>query len=249
MEATQSFRLVGTTDILEIPCDQDDGHNVIYWRDILDAFPGAQYVKKGNVLIKRLRDTDTDRNKPERIKHYPGVILDVVVPPLSASDATTSSAAHSKVPAFCDRISGLSGTSTEPPIDDNIIEELEIMASNGNKQIVRLEQRNSPESAFEQRLVSFLPPDIQTQVLASSDAHGWVIQAIQNGQVDQLHEQLIVCLQHLKDEMGRNNGLVSDVKDWHVISKSWHSRTTNWRPQTMDWCLMSKSWRSRTTNW
>jgi hypothetical protein len=61
MEATQSFRLVGTTDILEIPCDQDDGHNVIYWHDILDAFPGAQYVKNGNALIKRLRDTDTDR--------------------------------------------------------------------------------------------------------------------------------------------------------------------------------------------
>ncbi|KAG0218771.1 hypothetical protein BGX31_011497 [Mortierella sp. GBA43] len=147
--------------------------------------------------------------KPQCIKHYPGVILDVVVSTPSASDATTSSAAHSKVPAFCDRTSGLSGTSAEPPIDDNIIEELEITTSNGNKQIVRLEQRNS----FEQRLVSFLPPDIQTQVLASSDVHEWVIQAIQNGQVDRLHEQLIACLQHLKDEMAKNNGLVSDVKE------------------------------------
>jgi hypothetical protein len=61
MDATQSFRLVGTTDILEIPCDQDDGHNVIYWHDILYAFPGAQYVKNGNILIKMLRDTGTDR--------------------------------------------------------------------------------------------------------------------------------------------------------------------------------------------
>jgi outer membrane murein-binding lipoprotein Lpp len=139
--------------------------------------------------------------------------LDVVVPPFSASDPTTSSAAHSKVPAFCDQTSDLSGTSAKPPIDDNTIEDLEITASNGGKQIVRLEQRNSPGSSFEQRLVSFLPPDIQTQVRASSDVRGWVIQAIQNGQVDRLNEQLIACLQHLKDEMGRNNGLVSDVKE------------------------------------
>jgi hypothetical protein len=60
MEAVQSFRLAGTTDILEIPCDQDDGHNVIYWHDILDAFPGVQYVKDGKTLIKRLRDTGPD---------------------------------------------------------------------------------------------------------------------------------------------------------------------------------------------
>ncbi|KAI8359009.1 hypothetical protein B0O80DRAFT_259908 [Mortierella sp. GBAus27b] len=246
MEATQSFRLVGNTDILEIPCDQDDGHNVIYWRDILDAFPGAQYVKKGNVLIKRLRDTDTDRNKPERIKHYPGVILDVVVPPLSASDPTTSSAAHSNVPAFCDRTSDLSGTSAEPPIDDNIIEELEIMASNGNKQIVRLEQRNSPESVFEQRLVSFLPPDIQTQVVGSSDVHGWVIQAIQSGQVDRLHEQLIVCLQHLKDEMGKNNGLVSDVKELAFKNNDLASRNNELACDIKDLALKNNEMASKT---
>ncbi|KAI8349304.1 hypothetical protein B0O80DRAFT_167555 [Mortierella sp. GBAus27b] len=210
MEATQSFRLVGTTDILEIPCDQDDGHNVIYWRDVLDAFPGAQYVKNGNILIKRLRDNGTDRNKPQRIKHYPGVILDVVVSSPSASDpTTTSSTTHSKASAICDRTSDLSGTSAESPVDDNTIEDLDITVSNDDKQAVKVEHNSlgSVEATFEQRLVAFLPADMQTQVLGSSDVHEWMVQAIRGGQANRLNEQLIACLQHLKDEMSKNNEL------------------------------------------
>jgi hypothetical protein len=61
MEAVQSFRLAGTTDILQIPCDQDDGYNVIYWDNILDVFPGAQYVKNGNTIVNKIRDTGPDR--------------------------------------------------------------------------------------------------------------------------------------------------------------------------------------------
>ncbi|KAI8359025.1 hypothetical protein B0O80DRAFT_485048 [Mortierella sp. GBAus27b] len=212
MEATQSFRLVGTTDILEIPCDQDDGHNVIYWHDVLDAFPGAQYVKNGNILIKRLRDTGSDRNKPQRIRHYPGVILDVVVSTPSASDPTASLTTHSKASAICDQTSDLSGTSAEPPLDDNTIDDLDTIASNADKQVVKIEHKNSlgsVESIFEQRLVTFLPPDIQSQVLGSSDVHGWMVQAIRGGQADRPHEQLIACLQHLKDEMSKNNELAS----------------------------------------
>ncbi|KAI8353541.1 hypothetical protein B0O80DRAFT_529671 [Mortierella sp. GBAus27b] len=219
MEATQSFRLVGTTDILEIPCDQDDGHNVIYWHDIIDAFPGTQYVKNGSIIIKRLRDTGTDRNKPQRIKHYPGVILDVVMSSPSASDPTTSSTTHSKTSSICDR------TAETPvdPVDDNTIADLDITKSNTDKQVVKIEHNNSlgsVESRFEQRLVAFLPLDIQTQVLGSSDVHEWMVQAIRGGQAERLHEQLIACLQHLKDEMSknnelasRNNELVSDVKE------------------------------------
>ncbi|KAI8359030.1 hypothetical protein B0O80DRAFT_424019 [Mortierella sp. GBAus27b] len=220
MEPTQSFRLSGTTDILVIPCDQDNGHNIIYWHDVLDAFPDAQYVKNGNVLIKKLRDTGTNRNKPQRIKHYPGVILDVVVSLPSANEPTASPTTRSKLSATCDRTNDISGTGAESSVDDNTIEGLEIIASNDDKQIARFEQGNSADSAFEQRLVSFLPPEIQTQVLGSSDVHGWMVQAIQNGQVDRLNEQLIACLQYLKDEMSKSNelacrnyGLVSDVKE------------------------------------
>lgn len=51
LKATQSFRLVGTDDIVELECDQYDGQNVIYWDDILDVFPGTQYIKNGNTVV------------------------------------------------------------------------------------------------------------------------------------------------------------------------------------------------------
>jgi hypothetical protein len=60
MEQTQSFRLAGTTDILEIPCDQDDGQIVIYWDDLLEIFPGVQYIKNGNAVVKKLKDHGSD---------------------------------------------------------------------------------------------------------------------------------------------------------------------------------------------
>ncbi|KAI8358913.1 hypothetical protein B0O80DRAFT_258581 [Mortierella sp. GBAus27b] len=227
MEVTQSFRLAGTTDTLEISCDQDDGQNVIYWTDILDAFPGVQYVKNGNLLVKRLKDFTPDENKPQRIKHYPGVVLDVVLSDSTASDPTTSATAYSKQPAICDQPSDPSRTATDPLVDDNVAENLQATESNIDRQTIKDAQRNALESTFEQRLVSFLPPEIQTQVLASSDVHGSIVQAIENGKVDPLQERLVACFQALKDEMVRNvelasrnneleslnSGLVSEVKE------------------------------------
>ncbi|KAG0195236.1 hypothetical protein BGX31_006562, partial [Mortierella sp. GBA43] len=88
------------------------------------------------------------------------------------------------------------------------------------KQAVQLDQEKAPGSTFEQRLVPFLPHDVQAQVTGSSDAHDRIIQAIQNGLVDRPHEQLVACLQDLKDVMDRNNelvlknnGLVLNVQD------------------------------------
>ncbi|KAI8359034.1 hypothetical protein B0O80DRAFT_424023 [Mortierella sp. GBAus27b] len=209
MEATQSFRLVGTTVILEISCDHDDGHNIIYWHDVLDAFPGAQYVKSGDTLVKRSRDTGIGRNKPQHIKHHPGVILDAVALSPIVIDPATSSTIYSKLSALSSRSNGLSRTFSASPVDGNIIGDLEIAPPTADRDIVKLEQRSAPDSAFEQRLISFLPPDIQPQVLASSAVYAWTVQAIQNGQVDRLHEQFIVCLQDLKDEMTKNNELAS----------------------------------------
>jgi hypothetical protein len=60
MEPTQSFLLAGTTDILEIPCDQFDGQNVIFWDTILEAFPETLYVKNGNTLVRKMKDPDPD---------------------------------------------------------------------------------------------------------------------------------------------------------------------------------------------
>ncbi|KAG0201207.1 hypothetical protein BGX31_003858, partial [Mortierella sp. GBA43] len=75
------------------------------------------------------------------------------------------------------------------------------------EQAVQLDQKHALGSTIEQRLVSFLPHDVQAQVIVSSDTHDRIIQAIQSGLVDRPHEQLVACLQDLKDAMDRNNQL------------------------------------------
>ncbi|KAG0237895.1 hypothetical protein B0O80DRAFT_519814 [Mortierella sp. GBAus27b] len=216
MEATQSFRLTGCTDILEIPCDQDDGQNVIFWDTILEAFPEALYVKNGNTLVRKMKDSGPDRGQPQRIKHYPGVVLDVVLSGSISSNPAMSPIGHSRMSRVGYRANDLHGTSA----DEHVIEDLGIATLDAGRQIVSSLQEREPQSVFDQRLAAFLPPDMQAQVLASSDIHGSIVKAIQDGQVDSTHEKLIACLEHLNKLMSdlkvlalRNNDLMTDVKD------------------------------------
>jgi len=61
MEVTQSFRLAGETDIIEIPCEQVDGQHVVQWADIELAFPGVKYVKRGKILVTLMKNSSQTR--------------------------------------------------------------------------------------------------------------------------------------------------------------------------------------------
>jgi hypothetical protein len=62
MVATQPFRLAGTTQTVDIPCDTVDGQNIIFWEEIEYAFPGSQHIiKNGNVTVKLMRDSNHNR--------------------------------------------------------------------------------------------------------------------------------------------------------------------------------------------
>jgi hypothetical protein len=58
MDQTQSFRLVGTTPIVEIPTQHIDGQNVVYWENIERLFPGVRYVKNGEVAVTVEKDSE-----------------------------------------------------------------------------------------------------------------------------------------------------------------------------------------------
>lgn len=58
MEETQSFRLIGKMDIVEITASYIGGQNIVYWEDIEQVFPGVKYVRNGKVAVNRLRDSD-----------------------------------------------------------------------------------------------------------------------------------------------------------------------------------------------
>ncbi|KAI8603003.1 hypothetical protein EDD21DRAFT_403198 [Dissophora ornata] len=78
MEDTQSFRLIGDLDIENIPLDNVNGQNIIYWENIQQVFPGVKYVKSGKVAVNMM-DSHQIRMVPYCIQHYPNVVLEVVL--------------------------------------------------------------------------------------------------------------------------------------------------------------------------
>ncbi|KAF9344467.1 hypothetical protein BGX34_005636 [Mortierella sp. NVP85] len=85
-EDTQTFRLAGNTTTKKIPCDHVNGISVIYWEDIEQGFPGVLHIMNGEVLVTLLRGSNGNRIVPFRIKHHPGVVLEVA---LSTMDENT----------------------------------------------------------------------------------------------------------------------------------------------------------------
>ncbi|KAF9899014.1 hypothetical protein EC991_009784, partial [Linnemannia zychae] len=107
MELTQSFRLIGSMDIEEIPCDRADGHYVTSWVDIEQVFPGVKQIKNGKVTVTMMKDPNRQRIIPHCIKHHPGVVLDVVLSSTADRTFVNSSMA---TPA-----NGRAATSPTPP--------------------------------------------------------------------------------------------------------------------------------------
>ncbi|KAF9947224.1 hypothetical protein BGZ72_010785, partial [Mortierella alpina] len=64
MDQTQSFRLIGSTQIVTIPVLHVGGEDVVSWKSIKQVFPGVKCVKNGDVevlpYIKYLPDTVLD---------------------------------------------------------------------------------------------------------------------------------------------------------------------------------------------
>ncbi|KAG0214200.1 hypothetical protein BGX31_001123, partial [Mortierella sp. GBA43] len=235
MEANQSFRLVGTTHVEKIPCDQVGGVNVIFWDEVEQVFPGAKHVRNGNITVKMMRDSNHSRLEPLRIQHLPGVVLDVVSsanvgggsidPPLanttpsqvgvleiSLIDEDTESLSVAPTLASL----GISGnrantsfsnlSSTVPPNNAVVVKGTPQLQLS---QVVNLAQRKALESEIEQQLMSSFSTDIQNQARASS-VYGSMVQAIKDGQVGQ-SDRLISYLLTLKAQNAELTGRVADL--------------------------------------
>ncbi|KAI8358971.1 hypothetical protein B0O80DRAFT_423971 [Mortierella sp. GBAus27b] len=107
-EITQSFCLDGGTEILNLPCDQEDGYSIIYWDTILHVYPGTQYIKNGDTVFRKFDDTDPDGNLRQSIRHQPDEVLTVV---LSSSVPMAPVTPPSGFPLVDHQTSDLPGTS------------------------------------------------------------------------------------------------------------------------------------------
>ncbi|KAG0287283.1 hypothetical protein BGZ96_008787, partial [Linnemannia gamsii] len=113
MDQTQSFRIPGTTDVKNIDVDVVDGLNVIFWEDIKQVFPRVGYICNGSSVVKLLRDSSLARIVPHCIKHYPGIVLDVML-------TTDANHVHDDSPMATSSLTPTGGqakTPTHAPID------------------------------------------------------------------------------------------------------------------------------------
>jgi len=164
------------------------------------------------------------RIEPYRIKYYPDIVLEVV---LSTSDGngpginrrnighttednTIENQRITHLPVDTtssdDNRLAFSVTST-PPSQSRSSEIKADYNATLSLQVAHLERKKSIESKIEQRLVTSLPSHVQARVRTSMDVHSTLVQIINEGLVNRPNEQLVECLQELKDKMNENNEL------------------------------------------
>ncbi|KAG0041966.1 hypothetical protein BGZ89_007134, partial [Linnemannia elongata] len=115
MEDTQSFRLVGTAEIVRIPIQHVDGQTVVYWESIEKVFP----------RISRF------------IKYFPGAVLDIVLSSASENDRadtpvgapSTASIVAPNSALILGRTDAAADPSTDPSSEDKFVEGLRVTSA------------------------------------------------------------------------------------------------------------------------
>ncbi|KAF9352940.1 hypothetical protein BGX34_011898 [Mortierella sp. NVP85] len=198
-EVTQSFFLAGETGIIEILCDNVDGQNIVRWAAIEEIFPRVKYIKRGNIAVNSMMDPNQTRS----IKHYPGIVLDVVLSTSDGNEPTTVSRTNNSNNATLQQ--------QYLPSDDDK------NATLPSNRIMQYVQKDAMEPDVEQLLVASPPSDPQSKALTSSTLDA-LVQVIRSNNLGGLGEQLILCLQDLKNEVAKNNELAS--KNNELASKN-----------------------------
>ncbi|KAG0373624.1 hypothetical protein BGX24_011460, partial [Mortierella sp. AD032] len=98
---------------MKIPVNYVGGQNIVYWEDIEQVFTGVHHIQNGDVVVNKLRGSDGKRIEPDRIKHYPGVVLDVASP-TAVKHASIESATS---PSWLAPTNGRAETPAHAPID------------------------------------------------------------------------------------------------------------------------------------
>ncbi|KAF9362268.1 hypothetical protein BGX34_006493, partial [Mortierella sp. NVP85] len=217
MEVTQSFRLIGETDIIEILCDHIDGQYVVHWVDIQEVFRAVKHIKKGNMVVSLMKDSEYNKIVPHRIKHYPGVVLDVVLSD-GIGESTSKRSSHSST-IFMNPEDALLSDDVVPVSTRQSPETLEDTRSLlSSKHAVKRAQEDGVLSEYELQLVSCLPANLQPEILASPNIRGTLIQTIKTlAPSNQPNEKFVTVLQDLEQAMIRNNELAS--KSNEMVSK------------------------------
>ncbi|KAK3815379.1 MAG: hypothetical protein J3Q66DRAFT_441512 [Benniella sp.] len=78
---SQLFRTQSSSKVVSIPTrlDTKSGTRIVLWRDVQRFFEHAKYIMCGQDMVLFLTDDDFEELVPQRIAHYPGVALVVLM--------------------------------------------------------------------------------------------------------------------------------------------------------------------------
>ncbi|KAG0364696.1 hypothetical protein BGX24_004487, partial [Mortierella sp. AD032] len=190
MEDTQSVRLTGTMDTVEITLNHIEGQNFVCWEDIEQVFPGVQLVRNGKSVIKFLLGSDQQSSR----SFLDGVISTTSVEPIlansSKADPEVNQSDGTDTPAGApgkDRVTvaptpetpisdiGLLNTSSSPSSTISASSKAILL-----QQIATRAVKKARESEVEQRFISLLAPEVQETVQASPDIYQAFAKAIKD---------------------------------------------------------------------
>ncbi|KAF9559055.1 hypothetical protein EC968_006752 [Mortierella alpina] len=156
MSETQSFQLLGTTDIVEIPIQHMDDQNIVYWESIEQVFPGVKCVKNDDVPVQCF------------IKQVPDKVLKVILSSTTnhvRADSEVEGSTTASITAlnFTPVANGTESSTNYPmefPSDHKSVEDL----------LVATAQLETPMDDLSARIQesSTLPSSIPSQVKAPS---------------------------------------------------------------------------------
>ncbi|KAG0250646.1 hypothetical protein BGZ95_007134, partial [Linnemannia exigua] len=154
MDQTQSFRLIGSSQIRRIPIQHMDGQNVVSWESIEQVFPGVKCVKNADVAV------------PRCIQYFPGVVLDVVLSSTSESIPVDSSVGTPSMVPTATLNPALTVDQTDAPAftssEDKSIEDLKVTSALADMPIGGIGIRRPSTSP------SILPPSSSSKVETAS---------------------------------------------------------------------------------
>ncbi|KAG9061903.1 hypothetical protein KI688_007054 [Linnemannia hyalina] len=226
MEDTQSFRLIETTDTVEITLNHVEGQNTVPWEDIEKVFSGVKRVHNGKSVIKFLRGSDQ-----QSINHCSRLVQDVVlstsVEPTPAGPSKFDPVGgQTNAPAGApvnNRVTVAFGTT--PPVPETPVSNIGLIDTSSSppsatsaaskttsfQEVVTRASRKARQFAIEQRFISLLAPEVQETVRASSDICQAFAKAIKDGHGElsraEFKQELSGHFQELKDLVAKNSDL------------------------------------------
>ncbi|KAG0225322.1 hypothetical protein BGX31_007680 [Mortierella sp. GBA43] len=183
-------------------CDNVDGESVIFWDDICHVFPKASHVKMDNIVVNMMRDSSRQRIQPWCIKHYPGVILDVVLP-ISEENGPVKATSPSPSSSLTDASNSFVNVASRD--------------RSPSEQSAGIAVASTPESETDEQLP--ILPGLQAHIRSSLDLYRSIAHAIWNGKTEksgQLNKSFLECLEGLKASTTQLTKLQKSLEDTHI---------------------------------